>query len=900
MTTPQFLKTDLPDPASAERFLSQLTEKHPAHAAKVKKNAALLSDIKTLVSFSPLIAATLLQHPEHLWWLNRKRTDSVIRDKEELLESLARFTLTNSQVEPHVLLARFRRRELIRIFLRDIRRLATVAEITEEISNLADVILENALRLSRQELDNRFGSPLETDPKGRKKPAEICIVSLGKLGSRELNYSSDIDLLFIYSNEGTTSGVGTRRTLTNREYFAKLAENITRLVGGLTGEGAAYRVDLRLRPHGTIGPLAMSVRQMVEYYRSEALAWERQVLIRSRASAGSNEIFRRFFSKVESSVFSVDESVETALRNVRRSKQRIDLAHRTDSWIDVKLGVGGIREIEFIAQALQLAHGGRDKWLRAPHTLIILARLADRDLLTKTEQTDLFDAYDFLRHLEHILQMENGLQTHKVPSDPVKRSLIARRMNFDDLKEFDTELDGHMRRVNTVFRRVFEADIGYAVDAPAPPPSKLVQATPAGNGSNEERGYSAGVRKLIETSPRFATLFVADPRQVKEFIDVDNEFPKRNYDQILTDSIATYKTFGDALSRLRKTWSRLQLQIVAYDIFEKLSRNQSKQLQTRLAEATISAAITVAHRELERQYHTSIEHLPLAVLGLGKLGGAGLDYHSDLDTIFTHDSDPLRLKNGSTSIAGLTPAEFYSAAVEIFVTVLSSMTRDGILYRVDMRLRPFGKDGAPAMSRSALISYLNEKAAIWELLAYVKLRGVGGDIKLARDVEAQAQEVIRRRALDIDRNELATHTRRVRERLELEKSRPRSKDADIKFAPGGLLDVYFAIRYLQLRDDVRESDTDRSTSAMLDKLLAVGSLSPGDHAAMLNGYLCLTSLDHNIRLVVGRSTRLPVADRAKLEIIAQRMKLGSPEQLSETLALHRIAVRTAFENILSS
>src|SRR5215213_944886 len=217
---------DLPDPEAARRFLDQFAEKNPSQNNKLLKNEGLLSDVLTLVSFSPLLATTILQNPAYLLWLNRHRAESKIRDKEELLESLGRFSLMNSTVEPQILLARFRRRELLRIFLHDIRRLATISEITEEISNLADAILEYALRLAKQELDNRFGIPLETDEKQRARPAEFCIVSLGKLGSKELNYSSDIDLLFLYSAEGETSGAGTKGAVTNREYFVRLSESI--------------------------------------------------------------------------------------------------------------------------------------------------------------------------------------------------------------------------------------------------------------------------------------------------------------------------------------------------------------------------------------------------------------------------------------------------------------------------------------------------------------------------------------------------------------------------------------------------------------------------------------------------------------------------------------------------
>ncbi|HSK71904.1 MAG TPA: hypothetical protein VK892_09435, partial [Pyrinomonadaceae bacterium] len=191
------LTENLPDRQSARRFYEQLTSKHPSQAKILEKNQALLSDVLTLASFSPLLSATVLQHSNYLAWLNRQRTSTKPRGKEEILESLARFSLTNSQLDTNVLLARFRRRELLRIYLRDIRNLGTITEITEEISNLADAILEYALRIARQELDNRYGTPLEIDEKGRAKQAGFCIAALGKLGSHELNYASDIDLLFL-------------------------------------------------------------------------------------------------------------------------------------------------------------------------------------------------------------------------------------------------------------------------------------------------------------------------------------------------------------------------------------------------------------------------------------------------------------------------------------------------------------------------------------------------------------------------------------------------------------------------------------------------------------------------------------------------------------------------------
>jgi glutamate-ammonia-ligase adenylyltransferase len=886
------LISTLPDPESARRFLVSLTEKHPSHEKELTKNDALLSDVLTLVAYSPLLAATMLQHPEYIGWLQRKRGENVLRNKEELLESLARFSLTNSQVDPHVLLSRFRRRELLRIYLRDIRRLATIAEITEEISNLADAILEHALRLARQELDNRYGSPQEIDEKGRQRPADMCVVALGKLGSRELNYSSDIDLLFIYSDEGRTAGIGSRDPITNREYFIKLAETVTKLVGEQSGEGAAYRVDLRLRPHGRVGPLAMSRKDTVGYYVDDAAAWERQVLIRSRSSAGGEPLFKRFWAEVEDSVFSTEGSVESALRDVRESKQKIDLENINSKGTNVKLGPGGIREIEFIAQALQLAHGGRDKWLRAPHTLISLSRLADRRLLDEAELTKLADGYSFLRQLEHIIQMENGLQTHSVPDDPVARAVVGRRLRFSDAEEFNREMETRMSNVSTVFRRIFS---DASIENAKPNEPRTIRPDLASNASAVREdllamsGPNLFAGEVLRVSPRFGELLFADPTILKVVPKHNTDFPDRNYFEELACSIAETNDFRSRLGILRRTWHRMFAEIIAFDALGKLSLKCAKRLQTNLAEASIDTATSITRDELAVRFGRAVD-LGLAIMGLGKLGGAGVDYDSDLDLVMVYDE---------TSPVATNTAETTSKAVEIFVNTLSAVTREGSLYRVDLRLRPHGKNGPLAISQNRFMEYMRDSSAIWELLAFVKLRGVGGEIDLAKDIENEVRGIIHERARRIEPAELAAETRRIR--FSLEKKRAdirRSRDIDIKYGDGGMLDIYFAIRFLQLRDGLADDDYSRSTDKTLERLHAAGVLTTELFEKLLAGYRFVSALDHHLRLTAGRTTRLPLANRHALAIIAERMKLASIDELLEHLTVHRLEVRSAFDEIL--
>lgn len=923
---------DLPDPDAARRFLGQLAEQHPSQHDKLLKHDGLLSDVLTLVAFSPLLATTLQQHPDYIWWLNRKRAESGIRSRDELIESLARFALTNSQLDPQILFARFRRRELLRIFLRDIRRLATIAEITEEISNLADAILETALEHARREIDNRFGHPQEADEKGRFVPSTFCIAALGKLGSKELNYSSDIDLLFIYSAEGKTTG-GSREPVTNREYYIKLAEYITKLVGSPSGEGAAYRVDLRLRPHGSLGALALSVGDMIRYFRSEARAWERQVLIRSRGCAGDINIFKEFLAEVEDLIFSKQQTIETSLANVRRSKERIDQENINKRGFDVKLGRGGIREIEFLAQALQLAYGGKDKWLRSPHTLISLSRLADRKYITKSELSELSSAYEFLRQTEHILQMKNGVQTHTIPDDPDKRRLVVSKMSFASASDFEAGLTTATNNVSRIFTRVFG-------EAPAEAADLDITEIPG----REERTLShvmasieksdvafdatesnvAVLDKLVTISPHFAAMLAANPQLAVDLPDPEDEFETPNYEFLMTAAIENSRDFGQRLSAMRKVWSRLLLELVVRDIFGKLKLSDAKKAQTELAEACIKAALEVVRDELANRNRPHEINVDLAVLALGKLGGRGLDYDSDLDLVLVY-FDP------GHQIAGVTAAEFYARAVELFSTTLSSMTRDGNLYRVDLRLRPFGSKGLTAISIDAFLDYMRDTAVVWEMLAFVKLRAVGGDESLAKNVERETRRIIHERSLTVNHDELRNESRRVRLALEKQRERPlRGGDIDIKYGSGGMLDIYFAMRFLQLKDNVPDDDltdvgvTDaenpRSTAAMLDKLKAkyesnstqADNLMASDNSdlklsasyiphisALKAGHRFLSQLDHQLRLTVGRTTRLPLANNAALTIIADRMGLETSAQLLENLTAHRLAIREAFDAILA-
>jgi len=328
------------------------------------------------------------------------------------------------------------------------------------------------------------------------------------------------------------------------------------------------------------------------------------------------------------------------------------------------------------------------------------------------------------------------------------------------------------------------------------------------------------------------------------------------------------------------------------DTLGEISAFEANRLQVELAVASLNVASVIGRREMVRRYGRLAVVPRIAILGLGRLGSGGVDYGSDLDIIIVYDSLV------PSPVASLNQDQAYAQLAELMVAALSSITREGYLYRVDLRLRPDGKNGPLVGSSEGFLDYVRNRAAMWEWLAYVKLRAVAGDLELGKMIETHARHAVHEKAREVDQEQLKQETRRVRERLEREKGRQgRQEGVDIKYAAGGMLDVYFAARYLQLRDDVRDEGEDRSTRSTLDRLEATGSLTPEDYTALSEGYELLRAVDHSLRLIAGKSTRLPPAGHAVLRDVTKNLGFASTSSLSETLADRMKAIREAYDRI---
>jgi glutamate-ammonia-ligase adenylyltransferase len=456
----------LPDPDLAlnnlERFAQKVIDRHFL-LGLFRDNPRILQLALTIFGSSQFLSDIVVRQPQLFEWLLEPGVLHRPKSKEELAQEVRQAVAGAPTPERKwTALRRCKSQEILRIGLQDLVGRQNLVGITEELSNLADIVLGTAYELCRSELVRRHGVPQLTGEAGRGRECAFVILGMGKLGGRELNFSSDIDLILLYEEEGETAGVdgGLAGRLGNQEFFRKLGEMLVRGVSESSPDGHLYRVDLRLRPEGRSGAIAASLRSCEVYYESWGQTWERQALIKARAVAGSQALGESFLRMITPFVYRQSLDL-TALDEIRSMKDRINLSVAQDQRArrNVKLGYGGIREIEFLVQGIQLLHGGKNPWVREPNTLRALHRLAGQRVLADPDYEALVRAYTFLRRLEHRLQIIHDRQTHTLPDDALEIQSLGRRMGYHPPEHADAgaALLADYERHTTAVRELYDS-----------------------------------------------------------------------------------------------------------------------------------------------------------------------------------------------------------------------------------------------------------------------------------------------------------------------------------------------------------------------------------------------------------------------------------------------------------
>ncbi len=751
-------------------------------------------------------------------------------------------------------LRRFKQRAYARIAARDLAGLASLAEVTETMTLIAEIAVDRALAVLGNSLVARFGRPLSD----AGEEQQLIVIAMGKLGGRELNASSDIDLIFVYPEDGETDGAD-GRAISNFDFFTRLGRQLINAISEVTDEGQVFRVDMRLRPNGDSGPLVCSFEMLENYLVSQGREWERYAWIKARplGHAGAHWqaleairlpfVFRKYLD------FGAINAMRSLHAQIRREVARRDMAG------NIKLGPGGIREIEFIAQVFQLIRGGRETQLQIRPTLEVLELLVRRGDLAAEVVRELTSAYGFLRRLEHRLQYLDDAQTHSLPEQPEDQALVARAMGYSSFAALLAELDDHRGNVSRHFDAAF-AD-----------PNRVRHALEGVWQNSEDPAASLariGYRDAAAAARRLAGMHQAGRYQqlaapvrerfdalVPRVIEVCAATP--NPDQTLArsldilEAIARRAAYLELLLEYPRALARVaelaSASAWAADYLGQHPLLLDELLDPRLLEALpdwavfrsqLQAALDAAEPDTEEQmdlmrnaHHAQLLRLlaqdVAGLLQLEKLSdhlSALADIMLDLALVcawrklpkrhlelprfsiisygklggkelgYASDLDLIFLFDDPTPEA----AQIYARLAMRINTWISGRTPAGILFETDLRLRPNGDSGLLVSSLDAFRKYQLESAWVWEHQALTRARFSAGDAGIGSAFEQIRAEILNKPR---DLAELRREVLMMRQRMvdaHATKATQADDGFDLKQDPGGLIDVEFIVQYLVL------------------------------------------------------------------------------------------------------
>jgi glutamate-ammonia-ligase adenylyltransferase len=928
-----------------------------------------------LVLASESIQRLLQRRPGLLRWVHRSASTPVPLDAAALAGRLDAFLRRGGDEGPAELLRRLRRfkaRQALRLAARDLWLGAPMEALGREQTALAEALLQAALPHLEAPLRRRYGAP---------SPEGFVVLGLGKLGGDDLNWSSDIDLVLVHRGDGMTEG-GTAGSVPTVTYYTRLTEALARTMSMVTEDGFCFRVDLDLRPQGRAGAAVSSLPSMLQYYEQQGRTWERAAWIKARPVAGDLALGQELLEELGPFVWrrTLDLAAVEALRDL---KMQIDL-RSTARENDVKLGPGGIREVEFVAAAMQLLHGGRNPALRVRSTQRALRRLVEAGLLSQADVDRLLEAYAFLRRVENRLQMVDERQTQAVPPPGPERERLAHSLELADAAALEAELHRHRNYVAQAFHVLLgqeargelpqEPDLVIALDEDVedtpraealarrgfddpsaalasvqrlrrvlgaarleegPGPSgialQLLQGAARSPDPDQALFYlaefasalsvPAGYLRLLHQRPavarRLLDLFgqsaylsaelARTPELLDQLVSWDAEALHKPPERIRTelDGRAARATEDpeQLLGALRRFKNEEVLRVGLGDIAGELEVPEVARQLTALADGLLDHAVLLAAEHARSRWGIPRmrdgRRAPLAVLGMGKLGGRELGYHSDLDLLFVYGSSADEETTGGTA-GRLGHHEYFARMVQRLLSLLTLQYREGRLYQVDTRLRPSGNQGPLVVSEEALLEHHTRRAQLWERQAVVKARAVAGDVNYGERLLGSAlAPLVWERPLP---EGAAEEIHRLRMRMEREVAGESVEQLNPKTGQGGLVDVEFATQYLQLvHGGTLRGVRQPGTLDALAALAAAGRLRREDAAGLREGYLFLRRVENRQRLVHGRALQhLPTRGRP-LVLLARRLGYGGPDAGGAFLSEYRAVaatVRAAYVRVL--
>jgi [glutamine synthetase] adenylyltransferase / [glutamine synthetase]-adenylyl-L-tyrosine phosphorylase len=941
------IRSFAPDERLALAFMLKLAEQSPGVLAQALSDAPRAADLAFVLGASELAGSELGKLGDR--WLEDFEQARAIRPRE-LVESIVyeRRDAGDRQAAAAAL-GEFKRRWFLRIVIGDLLGRLTVVGTTRALSRLANECIGGALAAAARLAGDKGAVA-----------AELCVLAMGKLGAGELNLSSDIDLIYL---------IGGSTDPARLEIANHLGETLTELIAA-----ECFRVDMRLRPGGRGSPLVIPVESALGYYESLGDTWERAALLRARPAAGAIEIGQRLMQNLTRFIYRQYLDFDT-LRQLRAMKRQIELELRSPDLIErnLKLGRGGIRELEFIVQSLTLIYGGRDARLRTAMTLEAIDRLERYDYLAADRAQNLRDAYRLLRDTEHKLQAAAGLQTHTLPEKSEAFAVLAARLGFGKgaaaPEHLRRQLRAHRDMVAAQFREMlvgggerreiqisgaaeiawraardddsdFAALVELGFNRPAESANHLLLLARGAKQQSaspyrrelldrlgpelldEIRGLAdpdlalmnlasfitaVGARtsflglleehratrrvllKLFASSSHLSSLFIRHPEILDTLVRSDLAHIRRTVAELrdeLAGLVGASEDFEARLDAIRSFRQQEFLRVAIADLAGNLELEDVQIELTGLAETVLREALHLACDETAKRHPMAAE-LKLCAVAMGRLGAGEMSYNSDLDLIFVyHDSRE----------DGAGEREAAARVVQKLIAVLEVPTREGIAYKLDLRLRPSGNAGPLVASLAGFREYHRQSSAVWERQSLVRARVIAGDAWLGGEVEASRQEFVFERALTVaEVGEIAA----MRERMEREIGIETKHRLNLKQGRGGLLDAEFISQMMTLRHGkAYPALRQRGTVGLIRAIARAGLMDAEDAQNLESDYRFLSRLEDRLRIESDQAAwAVPTAHR-DLMPLARRMGYqgaAAAQHLLDELQVRRSRVRATFE-----
>jgi [glutamine synthetase] adenylyltransferase / [glutamine synthetase]-adenylyl-L-tyrosine phosphorylase len=944
--------TQLVTPDRALAHLERYIEASGGRAslfARLDADPHMAADLVCILAHGTFLTDMLVRSPELLYWLFEE--SSVLGQAPGRAGLLRRLQADSSRGQTMAdrldALRRAHRRELLRIGAAEVLGRRDVVHTGRDLADLADAAVTVVLEHVQSELTQKYGSPRA----GHGQPAQFCVVALGKHGGQELNYSSDIDLIFVYDEDGETRAPAGRTPISVEEYCRRLGEQVVRALCAVTQEGALYHVDMRLRPEGSAGPLVRSLRSYWIYYETRGEVWERQMLIKSRRVAGSVPLWRRFRQMLDPFVYPA-HLLRPPQEEIRRVKERIESQIRARPAGDnnIKLQPGGIRDIEFIVQCLQLLNGRVNPRARVHGTLTAITRLGQADALSEDEGQHLRQAYRCYRRLENLLQIAAGRSAYAIPAGGSELEGLAVLMGLGSGVALLELLEQRRAQVRQIFSALFDpaaaemAGYDWVLDADPGAPHACGALADAGFGdglaAHRDLLRLAGMGSILSRAPeQFAALARAlipellaapDPDAgLARLVDVVAAYgaPGMLFDlmrshagfrrllvlicgssRLLTELIQGDPGLLDALlspnrqpqesapapgtdsSGLRRYKDERVLCIARDDLLRLSSCETTFHSLSSVAEHVLKAAVSMSWEALLQSHGIPRDRrgrpAAFCCFAAGKLGGRELDFGSDLDLLFVYSGE------GRTDLSHASNSVFF---IQLAQGIIRLLQENG-LYRVDARLRPEGASAPLATSLRGYRHYLCHRAAAWERLALSRARGVAGDATLMQNVARSTARFVFGTPVDAD---LVQEMRTMRQRMVPQHRGGRSGRVHIKRDPGGIVDIEFVAQLLVLRHGYADASLRvTGTRTALRRLAENGHLVAADAERLGAAYERLREIEKALRIGADQAEDV-LPQGAGLAVLARAAGQATGGALGAEVMGIMGAVRGAFDEVFA-